>query len=332
MVMEDAPSIEFSLSREGEDDLAQQFVLKLGAAAPVRIGRAPGNDIAVANNRAISQYHCELWLKQLDGSATPQLCARDLSTNGTGLQLPGSLDAVNLVKQVDTVVPDGSTLVVPVMLKADQTDSDRKKFKVTISRAPEAADSKVQVREESEEEKDEEPNGKADDDDEEAANDEDEDNKEDDQGAREQFANLLQDEPGVSGETTYEEAREMLGDKPAWNAVADDVRRECFETFVSFLKSVEEKSNKKRKKKKSKKDKKDKDDDDDKEKKKKSKKDKEDKDDNDGEDNSEDKDDSPGKKRSKRGHHDSKDHRKGRRNHRSSSEGGDRHRHKRSRH
>merc|ERR1712039_159619 len=58
-------------------------------------------------------------LKLIGGSKKLQLGIRDISANGTGIKLPNQAEAVKLDKNVDTPLPDGAKIVVPMIVKDD---------------------------------------------------------------------------------------------------------------------------------------------------------------------------------------------------------------------
>merc|ERR1719183_2698535 len=53
---------------------------------------------------------------------------------------------------------------------------------------------------------------------------------------RKRYVEMLQRTREVTARTTYEDAQGLLGDSPAWEAVDDDTRRQCFDIFVDQLK------------------------------------------------------------------------------------------------
>jgi len=53
---------------------------------------------------------------------------------------------------------------------------------------------------------------------------------------RKRFVELLQKTREVSGHTTYEDAEKLLSVSPAWDAVDEGTRRQCFDIFVDQLK------------------------------------------------------------------------------------------------
>merc|ERR1712031_29935 len=53
---------------------------------------------------------------------------------------------------------------------------------------------------------------------------------------RKRFVELLQKTREVTASSTFEQASKLLRDSPAWDAVDDQTRRQCFEIFVDQLK------------------------------------------------------------------------------------------------
>jgi len=53
---------------------------------------------------------------------------------------------------------------------------------------------------------------------------------------RKRFVELLQKTREVSASTTYAQATKLLGSDPAWEAVDDATRKQCFDIFVQQLK------------------------------------------------------------------------------------------------
>lgn len=218
---EDA-TVSFTIVHEGacQGRPDKHFELKRGAGNAVRIGRAPGNDVVV-EFRGVSQYHAELRLEAVKG--TLKLCVRDLGMNGTGLQKPDAKIPTTLVKQVDEPVPNDAVLLVPMMLKANASPSDRALLRVKFD-DPSAADGVG----------DAEANGAG-------SGDEDEVEKH-----RMKFVDLLLKTKEVNASTTFEDAEALLNKDPAWNAVDEDTRKECFDIFVEHLGSHSKKKDKKK--------------------------------------------------------------------------------------
>lgn len=210
-----AESRSFTLSCRGGKVIGPKtFTLAVGKKA-VRIGRAPGNDL-VLDFRGVSQYHAEVRLLK-EG-----LCIRDLSMNGTGLKKPeGSKKGATaelLKKNTDQPLPHGCEILVPMMLKENTSANERGWITVQyVSTEETPAPSKA--KDEAEAEK-----------------------------KRMQFVELLLKTREVSAGTKYEEARGLLGKLPAWHAVEETTRRECFEIFVEHLGSHDSKEKKKKEK------------------------------------------------------------------------------------
>ena len=72
---------------------------------------------------------------------------------------------------------------------------------------------------------------------------------------RKKFVELLQKSKEVTAKTSYEKAAKLLGQSPAWEAMDDATRRQCYDIFVDQLKiqagtkedAVEEDEDKKKK-------------------------------------------------------------------------------------
>mmetsp|Transcript_21750 Transcript_21750/g.37248 ORF Transcript_21750/g.37248 Transcript_21750/m.37248 type:complete len:244 (+) Transcript_21750:100-831(+) len=100
----------------------------------IKIGRSPANDVKVTTFKGISAHHAEIRLaEQLGTDSLPVLHVRDLSSNGTGRQLPGSKEVVNLEKGIDTELIDGAVLVVPVKTVRAGTDTKGDEQRVLIT-------------------------------------------------------------------------------------------------------------------------------------------------------------------------------------------------------
>jgi len=240
MRAKDAASIHFTITRENAANgsaVAKSLSLKLGAETPVRIGRAPANDIIV-ESRGVSQYHCELRVVQVEGA--PQLCIRDLSMNGTGLKKADGKGTSTLEKKTDTPVPDGSLIYVPMMLKMSQAQTDRAWLKVEYKESGEDAENVP-------------PKGRpakpapvADDKSEDASDGGDGETPEENEKKRMLFVELLLKTKEVSAGTSYEDAKKLLDSSAEWHAVDDATRKECFEIFVEHLGSHSKKKDKKK--------------------------------------------------------------------------------------
>jgi len=68
------------------------------------------------------------------------------------------------------------------------------------------------------------------------AKEQDEDNEKNAKKNRKRFVELLQKTRDVTAKTTYESAAKMLKSSPAWDAVDETTRRQCFDIFVDQLK------------------------------------------------------------------------------------------------
>ena len=53
---------------------------------------------------------------------------------------------------------------------------------------------------------------------------------------RKKFVELLQKSREITAKTSYEKAGKLLGSSPAWEAMEDATRRQCFDIFVDQLK------------------------------------------------------------------------------------------------
>lgn len=246
----------FTITREGASNGSQSsktFTLKVGAETPVRIGRAPGNDIIV-ESRGVSQYHTELRFLRLDGEVGPSLCVRDLSMNGTGLKRPDGKAPAHLDKRADVPLQDGTVLLVPMLLKVSQSAQDRAWLKVDFDgsgkagdptpieqRAP-ASGSKRSHRESAAAPSAQQSAAPA------GANGSGGGSEEDVEKCRMRFVELLLKTREVSAGTTYEEAKKLLSTSTDWHAVDEATRKECFEIFVEHLGSHQSQKKKEKKK------------------------------------------------------------------------------------
>lgn len=240
--MAEASAISFAVSYEGANSKGKptkSFTLRSGTDSVVRIGRAPGNDIVV-EHRGASQYHAELRLLP-DASGARRLHIRDISMNGTGLKTADDKTAVHLRKATDSLLPDGSTLLVPMMLKVKLNENDRTWLKVAYQDAPPAARPAPAAGGQQAAARD--------------GSNSDQDEDKDAEKSRMQFVELLLKTREVSAGTTYEDARRLLSSEAAWDAVDETTRRECFEIFVEHLGNHNSKKGKKKEKGKSKKEK-----------------------------------------------------------------------------
>ena len=112
-------------------NIVQKFVLKTGGAT-IRVGRAPNSEL-LAKHPAISGKHVELRLVTgtSAGGGSTTLVARDMSMNGTGLMAPGGQVAL-LTKYTDTLVHDGSVIVLPMKLTGKDDEPPRVCFLVRL--------------------------------------------------------------------------------------------------------------------------------------------------------------------------------------------------------
>lgn len=258
MAEDDVATLNFTITREGSSarHAPKKFALKLGAETPIRIGRAPGNDILV-ESRGVSQYHAELRLVRTDDDPCARLCVRDLSMNGTGLKkLDGK--TVHLEKRADVPLVSGSVLLVPMMMKVSQPQSERAWLRVSFEGTEAVGgtegDSTVPAARDDGEDEGPSPvpvpgppvpapvrpevvpaggqNGGHSDDGSgpgAAAGDEDVEK------SRMRFVELLLKTREVNASTTYEEAKALLAENPDWFAVDESTRKECFDIFVEHL-------------------------------------------------------------------------------------------------
>lgn len=243
---DDDGTLRFSIARDGTSNGAQgtkSFTLKVDAETPIRIGRAPGNDLIV-ESRGVSQYHAELRLLRLDGEVYPRLCVRDLSMNGTGLKRPDGKAPLHVDKRADVPLQDGSVLLVPMLLKVSQAASDRGWLRVefegkagdadTSRRAAVASVPAPQVAAASAGA----ANGRG----------ADAGGEADVEQCRMRFVELLLKTREVSAGTTYEEAKVLLSSSSDWHAVDESTRKECFDIFVEHLGSHQSQKKKEKKK------------------------------------------------------------------------------------
>lgn len=220
-------ALRFTVAREHGEHEPKHFTLKVDAETPVRIGRAPGNDIIV-ESRGVSQYHSELRYVRLDGQVGPRLCLRDISMNGTGLKRPDGKGPVHLEKKVDTELPDGAQILIPMLLKVSQKQEDRAWLRVKFG-GPGKSEGSQQVssrrtRESKSAAGQANGRGAA------AAT-----SEEDQEQARLRFVELILKTKEVSAGTTYEDAKRLLSHSPHWHAVDEATRKECLEIFVEHL-------------------------------------------------------------------------------------------------
>mmetsp|Transcript_57671 Transcript_57671/g.134338 ORF Transcript_57671/g.134338 Transcript_57671/m.134338 type:complete len:1012 (-) Transcript_57671:75-3110(-) len=96
-----------------EGSAAREFDLRRGEGRVLKIGRYPKNDV-VLDHPGISNQHVVL---KLIGSRESELGICDLSSNGTGLKLPGDETVQRLPKGVDTPLLDGALVIMPMHVK-----------------------------------------------------------------------------------------------------------------------------------------------------------------------------------------------------------------------
>lgn len=253
MADEDDASLRFTVSREGASNGAQSsksFILKVGAETPIRIGRAPGNDIIV-ESRGVSQYHSELRLLRFSGEAAPSLCVRDLSMNGTGLKRPDGKAPIHLDKRADIPLQDGSVLLVPMLLKVSQSSNDRGWLRVDFDGPAKAGDtvpaelsiSRRGATAPAQGQQAGPPGGSSN-----GRGASDGAGEADVEQCRMRFVELLLKTREVSAGTTYEDAKKLLSSSSDWHAVDESTRKECFEIFVEHLGSHQSQKKKEKKK------------------------------------------------------------------------------------
>merc|ERR1712194_364638 len=68
------------------------------------------------------------------------------------------------------------------------------------------------------------------------AREQDEENERNAKKSRKKFVELMQRTRDITAKTTYEKAGKMLGKDPAWSAVDESTRKQCFDIFVEQLK------------------------------------------------------------------------------------------------
>lgn len=123
------------------------FQLQCEKDKVVKIGRGGKSDIAI-NCPGISWTHAELKLLPLDAEAEGgrlQIGLRDVSSNGTGLQLPGG-SVERLPKGQDTPLVDGALIYLPMRLKVAE---DQRFLSVHLDGSANAAEARSIERVES---------------------------------------------------------------------------------------------------------------------------------------------------------------------------------------
>eukprot|EP00927_Polykrikos_kofoidii_P046567 TRINITY_DN40768_c0_g1_i1.p1 TRINITY_DN40768_c0_g1~~TRINITY_DN40768_c0_g1_i1.p1 ORF type:complete len:1197 (+),score=202.44 TRINITY_DN40768_c0_g1_i1:57-3593(+) len=106
-------SLSFTVLIDG-DAQPKHFTLESGKKGVVKVGRNPKSDLAFAVP-GISWAHAELRLRP------GGLWLFDVSTNGTGIKPVGADEVRRLPKSVETKVPDGSRLVLPMKVASGRT-------------------------------------------------------------------------------------------------------------------------------------------------------------------------------------------------------------------
>jgi len=122
MVRADDGGVCVTLTRSDDDRFSERIWLRPGETV-LKIGRAPECHVNVTLP-GVSVFHAEI-------RACPEgkgVSVRDVSTNGTGLQVLGGKKTA-LTKGQDTALPDGAMLVVPMNTKKrsgeDKPDASR---------------------------------------------------------------------------------------------------------------------------------------------------------------------------------------------------------------
>eukprot|EP00929_Paragymnodinium_shiwhaense_P091167 TRINITY_DN511_c0_g1_i1.p1 TRINITY_DN511_c0_g1~~TRINITY_DN511_c0_g1_i1.p1 ORF type:complete len:969 (+),score=340.64 TRINITY_DN511_c0_g1_i1:81-2987(+) len=126
---DEGATVKFSLDSEGDD--TQTYSLAVGDEN-LRAGRSKTCDILVDISN-ISNQHAEF--KAIpDGKGGARLVVIDKSSNGTGMQVTDDVEAEALGKGVETIVPHGSTIILPWKITATKGHT-RKALKITIEGA-----------------------------------------------------------------------------------------------------------------------------------------------------------------------------------------------------
>ncbi|CAJ1455598.1 unnamed protein product, partial [Effrenium voratum] len=115
-------ALSFALQLDGEEEVHCELQPEGDEEdTVVRIGRCPKSAIVI-NHLGVSWVHAELRLVQLPDEE-PQLCVRDVSANGTGLQL-GDEDIRWLPRDADTPFGFAEQIVLPQKVKAKGRPED----------------------------------------------------------------------------------------------------------------------------------------------------------------------------------------------------------------
>jgi len=119
-------SVAFSVAVDGRS--AKDFELKHGEGKVIKVGRYPKSHV-VLDHPGISNQHLEL--KLIPGYKG--IAVRDVSSNGTGMQLAGSDEALRLDKDVDTPLPDGALILLPFHVKGNKTGATASTLRAGLS-------------------------------------------------------------------------------------------------------------------------------------------------------------------------------------------------------
>ena len=118
-----------------DGDEASARILQLENGQAITLGRFGKNDL-VLDHPGISNKHCELKLlapgQGSSAAPAPALSIKDLSQNGTGLQVPGAADAYMLVRGEETQVPTGSLVVMPMTLKRKKNETLQERRSIAL--------------------------------------------------------------------------------------------------------------------------------------------------------------------------------------------------------
>ncbi|CAE6910729.1 Paxip1 [Symbiodinium sp. CCMP2592] len=145
-------ALAFALQLDGEEEVHCELQLEGDEEhTVVKIGRCPKGGLVV-NHLGVSWVHAEIRLLRRDSEAEPQLCVRDVSANGTGLQEEGgSEDEVQwLQRSEDVPFSEGKQIVMPQKVKnkaGRPEDAVRRTIGLRLTSEEEAAKAR-QIREE----------------------------------------------------------------------------------------------------------------------------------------------------------------------------------------